>query len=105
MITGDKMETAENIGYLAKLIKEDFKVVRLAATIADLRVRCEDLLIELEKDNRLAVLVEGRQITNMVQEKLPYYIDIYTKILLKAKSVIFCRSSPKEKAEIVRFVK
>jgi P-type E1-E2 ATPase len=29
----------------------------------------------------------------------------YCKILLRAKSVIFCRSSPKEKALIVKFVK
>ena len=31
----------------------------------------------------------------MVQEKEEYYVDVYRKILLKAKSVIFCRSSPK----------
>lgn len=53
----------------------------------------------------MAVIVEGRQITNMVQEKSEYFIEIYRKILLKARSVIFCRSSPKEKAEIVRFIK
>ena len=40
MITGDKMETAENIGYLAKLIKSSFKVVRLTADTVDLRSKC-----------------------------------------------------------------
>ena len=41
----------------------------------------------------------------MVSERDPLYVEVYKKILLKAKSVIFCRSSPKEKAEIVRFIK
>lgn len=50
-------------------------------------------------------MVEGKQISNMVSEKSEYFIDIYKKILLKAKSVIFCRSSPKEKALIVKFIK
>ena len=45
MITGDKLETAENVGYLARLIREDFKVVRLTSGIEDLRERCESLLI------------------------------------------------------------
>jgi magnesium-transporting ATPase (P-type) len=40
MITGDKLETAENIGYLAKLIKLNFKVVRLTADTVDLKARC-----------------------------------------------------------------
>ena len=41
MITGDKLETAENIGYLAKLIKDDYKVVKLESSIDDLRMKCE----------------------------------------------------------------
>ena len=51
MITGDKMETAENIGYLARLIKEDFKVVKLESSIDNLQSKCEELLMELEKDD------------------------------------------------------
>ena len=40
MITGDKLETAENIGYLAKLIKDEYKVVKLESSIDDLRTKC-----------------------------------------------------------------
>lgn len=39
MITGDKLETAENIGYLAQLIREDYSVFRLSADVMDLRER------------------------------------------------------------------
>ena len=33
MITGDKLETAENIGYLANFIKQDSKVYKIHAGI------------------------------------------------------------------------
>lgn len=33
MITGDKLETAENIGYLAHLIKENYLVFRLSVGV------------------------------------------------------------------------
>lgn len=39
MITGDKLETAENIGYLAQLIREDYSVFRLSVGVMDLRER------------------------------------------------------------------
>jgi magnesium-transporting ATPase (P-type) len=37
MITGDKLETAENIGYLAQLIREDYSVFRLSVEVLDIR--------------------------------------------------------------------
>lgn len=37
MITGDKLETAENIGYLAHLIEEDYFVVKLSTDTTDIR--------------------------------------------------------------------
>lgn len=41
----------------------------------------------------------------MMKEKDPILVSVYCSIMMKAKSIIFCRSSPKEKADIVRFVK
>jgi magnesium-transporting ATPase (P-type) len=35
MITGDKLETAENIGYLSQLIREDYRVFRLSADLVE----------------------------------------------------------------------
>ena len=33
MITGDKLQTAENIGFLANLIKKDFKIVHIRTNV------------------------------------------------------------------------
>ena len=51
------------------------------------------------------MIIEGRQIGKMLEESDPVVIDNYCKILLRASSVIFCRTSPKEKALIVKYVK
>jgi phospholipid-translocating ATPase len=41
----------------------------------------------------------------MLEESDPIVVGHYCKIMQRSNSVIFCRSSPKEKALIVKFVK
>jgi len=41
MITGDKLETAENIGYLAKLFKKDDDIYHLSAKIDNVLTKCK----------------------------------------------------------------
>ena len=79
--------------------------MRFSTDIDNLRDESSRVLALIEKDIPISVMIEGRQIGRMLQEKDPAYINVFATILMKAKSVIFCRSSPKEKAEIVRFVK
>lgn len=95
MITGDKLETAENIGYLARLIREDFHVVRLVSDLEDLPGESEKLLSQITNDVPVSVIIEGKQISRMMKEKDPVLIKLYSGILMKARSVIFCRSSPR----------
>lgn len=47
MITGDKLETAENIGYLANLIKKEFKIVRIRSNVPDARELATGIVEEL----------------------------------------------------------
>lgn len=47
------------------------------------------------------LIIEGRQITAVLEQSSASFSELLTR----AKSIIFCRSSPKEKAVIVRFVK
>jgi magnesium-transporting ATPase (P-type) len=57
MITGDKLETAENIGYLAQLIQENFSVFRLSAEVLDLRERVQRIVHELEGNHREVTVI------------------------------------------------
>jgi magnesium-transporting ATPase (P-type) len=47
MITGDKLETAENIGYLAHLIKEHYLVFRLSTDITDIQDKALRIVKEI----------------------------------------------------------
>lgn len=46
MLTGDKLETAENIGYSCKLLKNDMTVWRMS-TLADVKEVCSDARVAL----------------------------------------------------------
>lgn len=74
MITGDKLETAENIGYLARLIREDFEIVRISSEVNDLRAESQNILDQIRKDIPLTVIIEGKQISKILEEKDPIYI-------------------------------
>ena len=47
MLTGDKLETAENIGYSCKLIKDNFIIWKIS-TLADVQKVCS---IEKVREN------------------------------------------------------
>lgn len=104
MITGDKLETAQNIGYLSELIREDYKVYSLSADIEDPVQYCENIRNQTIDGLPFTLIVEGKHIAEMMQHTHPS-VHLFASLLAKANSVIFCRSSPKEKAVIVRFVK
>jgi len=65
MLTGDKLETAENIGYACRLIQEDFQKLYIMET-DNLKELYPKLLKTIEKLTRIgkrkALLVEGRAI-------------------------------------------
>lgn len=51
------------------------------------------------------MIIEGAAIRAIMFEEKPQVERLYVELLKKCTSIIFCRSSPKEKAMIVRFVK
>ncbi len=114
MLTGDKLETAENIGFSCKLIQKNFKKIYLKSSGGkkefgeeDLRVEYEriKLVIQQKKEHeKYSLIVEGPVIINLTKYKelaQKFIIGIFSK----CDSVVCCRMSPKQKGEIVRFVK
>lgn len=114
MLTGDKLETAENIGFSCKLIQSDYKKVYLkqdreeeSVTEKDLQRKYEQILSQLSRKRlgeKFSLIVEGPIIINLTHyEELAknYILNVFSK----CESVVCCRMSPKQKGEIVRFVK
>jgi magnesium-transporting ATPase (P-type) len=66
MLTGDKLETAENIGYSCKLIQSDFEKLYISET-DDLEQKYKEHLQNIQKfkreNKRICLLVEGKAIS------------------------------------------
>ena len=69
MLTGDKLETAENIGYSCKLIQSDFQKLYIYEN-DDLQQKYEEYskrIIELKKQGKkICLLVQGKAISRSV---------------------------------------
>eukprot|EP00347_Sterkiella_histriomuscorum_P017586 403348770 len=103
VLTGDKQETAIEIGKSCKLIQAGMKEIVLSSKSK------EDFLAKLEAyskdqyEERLAIIIDG--------QTLVYALETYSisykffKFGLRAKSVICCRVSPKQKADVVALAK
>lgn len=107
VLTGDKIETAINIGISCKLLNEKMEIfivdkrptqeIMLQIT----KHRRDQKLTELARDN--AVVVSGESLIKITNnERLK---EEFLELALAAKVVVACRVSPKQKAEIVAMVK
>lgn len=75
MLTGDKLETAENIGYSCRLIQQDFEKFYIMADddlntkYTQLRPRIQDLSA---RNIRKCLLVEGKAISKILMTQQNY---------------------------------
>lgn len=106
MLTGDKLETAENIAYSCKLIQRDFQKVYLR-TQDDLNHKLSEFsrtLSDKKPSDKFSLIVEGPVVLRLMRD-----INLslrYTKEVFQlCDSVICCRMSPGWKGDIVQLIK
>ena len=92
MITGDKMETAINIGHTCRMTQGE-KVIVMTPEL------CEEIIQEPIPHEIYSVCFD-HQVYTMVGDKEEFW-----KLILKAKAVICCRVTPKIKGEIMKNVR
>eukprot|EP00347_Sterkiella_histriomuscorum_P003081 403365663 len=103
MLTGDKGETAHQIGFSCGIFRLDYEVIRINEQ-DDINLQISSILNNNQQSlTQKGLLISGTSIqlsfTDLaVQDKL-------LELLQLSKSVIIYRCSPAQKAEIVKFVK
>ncbi|ANB11495.1 aminophospholipid-translocating P4-type ATPase DNF3 [Sugiyamaella lignohabitans] len=105
MLTGDKRETAINIGYSCRLIKDYSTVVILRSDEGDVAGKMAAAMIELD-NNRVAhcvVVVDGITLSHIEHDMT--LMSLFIDLGVKADSVICCRASPSQKASMVKAVR
>ncbi|XP_030750728.1 probable phospholipid-transporting ATPase IA isoform X1 [Sitophilus oryzae] len=106
VLTGDKQETAINIGYSCKLISQGMQIIILnedgldSVREAILR-HCDELGENLEKQNEIALVIDGKTLKYALTCELR---TDFLKLCISCKVVVCCRVSPMQKAEVVEYV-
>uniref|UniRef100_A0A8C8SPM6 Phospholipid-transporting ATPase n=1 Tax=Pelusios castaneus TaxID=367368 RepID=A0A8C8SPM6_9SAUR len=107
ILTGDKQETALNIGYSCKLLSQNMSLIllnedSLDATRASLTHHCTNLGDSLGKENDIALIIDGQTLKYALSFEVR---QCFLDLALSCKAVICCRVSPLQKSEIVDMVK
>lgn len=113
VLTGDKIETAINIGFSCKLLDDEMELFILdAVSTAGLYEQLVNFNAEnkkLGKSRQIAVVIGGDSLAKILNQadknNLQRMQEEFLKLTDDAKSVLCCRVSPKQKAEVVRLVK
>ena len=108
MLTGDKLETAENIAYSCKLFTGDMDILRLAEF--DNQKVFEKMKLNLEireecikNDRKIAFIFEGESLAIILKDHELEQMFLQTAQYCAA--VICCRATPRQKADVVRLIK
>lgn len=110
VLTGDRQETAINIGMLCKLLSEDMNLLIVnEETKEDTRYNLEEKIRALNghqvlkaDTDLLALIIDGHSLGFALEPDLS---DKLLEIAVKCKAVICCRVSPLQKALVVKMVK
>ncbi|CAD8196188.1 unnamed protein product [Paramecium octaurelia] len=108
MLTGDKLETAENIAKSCRLIQGDFTVMRLAVPSVE---ECKKKLGDIQdtydlciKENRKkSIVVEGSSLQFVIDNE--DLAQAFVSMAKDCESIVCCRVTPKQKADVVRLIK
>lgn len=93
LLTGDKVETAENIARSCGMIEESITLA------SNEKFRIAEVRRILEKNPELSLVIDGSIVD--IQE----HREVISNIITREQSTVFCRVTPGQKAQVVRMVK
>ncbi|KAG0480740.1 hypothetical protein HPP92_011598 [Vanilla planifolia] len=124
VLTGDKMETAINIGFACSLLRQGMKQITITLDTPDIVIlekqENKDALAKASKDSVTRQISDGKKLLSLSStesfaliidgKSLTYALDddvknLFLELAIGCASVICCRSSPKQKALVTRLVK
>lgn len=101
VITGDKRETAINIGFACSLLSSDMRLITLDSSDPNVLLNQMNTALS-DNENKLALVASGSALYFLLQDD---QIDSFFLLAKKCQSVVCCRVSPLQKASIVRMMR
>ncbi|KAK4785214.1 hypothetical protein SAY86_001903 [Trapa natans] len=123
VLTGDKMETAINVGFACSLLRQGMKQIIITLDTPEFealeKVENKDAIRKASKEiihqqitkgksliggnaEVFALIIDGKSLTYALEDDMK---DELLQLSIGCSSVICCRSSPKQKALVTRLVK
>lgn len=104
MLTGDKRETAINIGYSCRLIK-DYSTLIILRHEEDITAKILAAMEELEQEQlaHTVMVLDGACLARINDDAI--LLSMFIELGLRVDAVILCRASPSQKASIVKNVR
>ncbi|KAJ9708058.1 hypothetical protein PVL29_000224 [Vitis rotundifolia] len=126
VLTGDKMETAINIGFACSLLRQGMKQIIISLETPDIKalekVGDKAVITKASKESVVhqitagkaqvtassgsseayALIIDGKSLAYALQDDVK---NLFLELAIGCASVICCRSSPKQKALVTRLVK
>lgn len=119
VLTGDKMETAINIGFSCSLLRQGMKQICISTMNTELigeeakKAVKENMLIQIAKASQavmfekdpneaFALIIDGKALTYALEDDMK---EQFLNLAVVCASVICCRVSPMQKAQVTRLVK
>ena len=109
VLTGDRQETAINIGMSCKLISEDMTLLIIneensTATRDSIQKKLDAVRSQAAsgESDTLALVIDGKSLTFALEKDME---RLFLDLALMCKSVVCCRVSPLQKALVVKLVK
>lgn len=111
VLTGDRQETAINIGYSCRLLNEDMSLIICNedshfGTKSFLEAKLHEVVESHSNhgnhEDPMALIIDGRALTFALEKDIE---KIFLDLAKRCKAVICCRVSPLQKALVVKLVK
>jgi len=104
VLTGDKLETAENVGKNCNLITPNMSLIRMSEVApSKIREQLNEMEIKSGKSAKHGIIIEGDPL-EIILNDAKLQTD-FLEIALECEAVICCRVTPLQKARVVRLVK
>lgn len=114
VLTGDKIETAINIGFSCRLLNDFLEKIMLDGTNKeDIELSLKNALLKISEQNVIsmssnekgdfALIISGEALIIIMED--PEYCAILLEIASHCKAILACRVSPKQKGELVSLVR
>ena len=108
VLTGDKLETAINIGFACDLLNSGMTLLVVEGHTNDVIKDFLEKSINTANTNNishdaLGLVVDGERLIHILED--PILKNLFLLLSIKCKSVICCRVSPKQKSDVVLLIK